>query len=161
VLRNHRTAPVEAVNQRGADGLHPGLEGDGFSDQRIGAVEFFLDRLLVVIGGAIFGLHEPAGRRDAEDVQVVFDATADKPAVAVERVSVKAGSDARQVGQARTRPVRSGVTAVDIGKDVRSDQIAEANAGGPSVLHLDPAGYPENLILEGSTEAAELPVCEY
>src|SRR6266581_2265425 len=27
VLRNHRAAPVEAVDQRGADGLHPRLEG--------------------------------------------------------------------------------------------------------------------------------------
>ena len=53
-----------------------------------------VDVLPVVKGRAIFGLHEPARRRDAEDVQVVLDAAADEPAVAVEAVGVGASRGA-------------------------------------------------------------------
>ena len=60
-----------------------------------------VDGLPVVERRAIFGLHEPARRGDAKDVQVVLDAAADEPAVAVERLSVCAptGTPAKRAKQ--------------------------------------------------------------
>src|SRR5437868_9725515 len=119
VLRNHRAAPVEAVDQRRADGLGPGLEGDVVTGGEVGAVGELSDVLATVIGGAIFGLHEPAGRRDSEDVQVVLDTAADEGAAAVKRIGVgPPRKAAKRVQQSRTRPVGTAITAIHIGEDV-------------------------------------------
>ena len=59
------------------------------------------------------------------------------------------------------------VTAVDVGEDVRSNEIAEANAGGPSCLHLwcDDAGNQAarsvKSIPDVALQAAERAVAEY
>src|SRR5450756_1783195 len=80
VLRDQRAGPVEAIDQRGADGLRPRLEG--WCKARKPTPDKGLRKGDAVIEcRAIFGLHEPAGRRDAEDVQVVFDAAANEEAV--------------------------------------------------------------------------------
>src|SRR5450432_2811655 len=56
--------------------------------------------------------------------------------------------------------MRSGIAAVDIGIDIRRNQVAETDARGPSILHLDRAGEEEALILECSAQTAELTVCK-
>ena len=76
--------------------------------------------MVAVVGSAIFGLHEPARRGDAENVQVVFDAATDEhAAVAAEAIGVQARGSAGQGGQSRTRPVRAGPARVDVGENVR------------------------------------------
>src|SRR3954447_10878334 len=113
---DHRAGPVEAIDQRGADGLHPGLEGDGVRAESIGAIEAHGNIALVVEGGAIFRLHEPARGRDTEDVQVVLDATANEPAIAIEGVGVEARRRASEHRvESGARPVRTGITTVHIG----------------------------------------------
>ena len=71
------------------------VEPDIASDESIGAVDQFVDGLGVVESRAILGLHEPAGRRNAEDVQVVLDTAADEPAIAVERIGMVADRQRR------------------------------------------------------------------
>src|SRR3984957_13782361 len=81
VLRDHRAGPVEAIDQRGADGLCPGLERRRQAIRCSGSNERLRKSDAVVECRAIFGLHEPAGSRNAEDIQVVLDAAADEEAV--------------------------------------------------------------------------------
>jgi hypothetical protein len=57
--------------------------------------------------------------------------------------------------------LRPGVTAIDVRKNVRSNQITEANAAGPSVFHLDAAGQGGKLIVDGALQAAELAIAKY
>src|SRR6267154_1113170 len=87
VLRDHRAAPVEAIDQRGADGLRPRLEGhcrargagsDG-SNKRLG------QRYAIIECRTIFGLHEQAGCADSENIEVVLEAAAHEPAITIER----------------------------------------------------------------------------
>src|SRR5947207_12725860 len=71
VLRDHRAlAPVEAVHQRGADGLHPGLEGNRGASEACTGPEPRSKRLgqrdAIVGRRAIFRLHEPSWRGDSE-----------------------------------------------------------------------------------------------
>src|SRR4051812_21067699 len=79
-----RATRVEAVDQRGADGLHPRLEGSCESVRKTGRYRGFRKRDPIIEGRTIFGLHEPARRGDAEKVQAVFDAAADEPTVTME-----------------------------------------------------------------------------
>ena len=119
--------------------------------------------LAVKIGRTIFGLHEPAGSVDSEEVQVVLDAAADEPALGIEAVSVQARRGAG-VGaqQGAARPVGPGVTAVDVGQNVRSDQIAKTSTGGPSCVHLGGADEPtaNARIPDVALQAAERTVAE-
>src|ERR1700709_269862 len=69
VLRDYRATPVETIDQRGADGLHEGLEGERVADEQTGRIGEFTEVVVAVVGSAVFGLHEPAGSGDAEDVQ--------------------------------------------------------------------------------------------
>src|ERR1700732_2248225 len=87
-LSDHPGGLGEAVDQRGADGLVPGIEADVAASRQEGAVEELGVVLRVVESRAIFGLHEPAGRGDAEDIGVVLDAAADEEAASIERVGV-------------------------------------------------------------------------
>ena len=75
--------------------------------------------------------------------------------------SLDARRGSSEVGQASAGPLRPGVTAIDVRKDVRSNQIAEANAAGPGVFHLDAAGQAEKLIVDSALQAAELAVAKY
>src|SRR4030081_1670736 len=84
VLRDDRTGPVEAVDQRGRDRLVPAVGTNAVdAGRQVGDVGNFVPGPRTVESRAIFGLHEPAGRLDAEDVQVVLDTAADEPAVAI------------------------------------------------------------------------------
>src|SRR5580704_2211067 len=84
VLRDHRASPVEAIDQRGRDGLHEGLEGDRVAKRKAGGDGGLGKRRAIEVGGAILGLHEPARSRDAEDVQAVLDAATDEPTITIE-----------------------------------------------------------------------------
>src|ERR1700741_4235172 len=84
VLRNHRAGPVEAVDQRGRNGLVPVGEPNAVSDRQIGAGGQLIESFRTIEGRTIFGLHEPTGRSETEDVEFVLDTTADEPAVASE-----------------------------------------------------------------------------
>src|SRR6266481_6706192 len=161
VLRDQRTGPVEAIDQRGADSLDPRFEGEAGSCRYVADIRQLADVLAIIIGRAIFRLHEPAGRRDSEDVQVVLDAAADEPAIAVERVGVETdGSAGKAIEKGAARPVRAAVTAVDIRKNVRGDQVTDTYACGPRILHLDLGGDSVERILEVAPQAAELAVGE-
>src|SRR5580704_851274 len=83
VLRDHRAGPVEAIDQRGADGLDEGLEGRHIRRQSAAQTrnEGFRQGDAVIVSRAVLGLHEPAGSRDTENVQVVFDAATNEKAV--------------------------------------------------------------------------------
>src|SRR6266852_2141412 len=73
VLRDDRTGPVEAVDQRGRDRLVPAVGTDAVdAGRQVGRVGDLIPGLRIVEGRAVFGLHEPAGRRDTEDVQAVL-----------------------------------------------------------------------------------------
>src|SRR6185437_4641208 len=136
-----RTTPVEAVDQRGADRLHERLEGDRVAGERTGRIGEFAEVAVAEVGSAVFGLHEPARRGDAEDVQVVLDAATDEhAAVGGEAVGVQARRRAAQRGQSRARPVRTGPAAVDVGENVRGNQVTEAGADGVGVTELLGAG---------------------
>src|SRR5262249_19667781 len=114
-----------------------------------------------IIGRAIFGLHEPARRRDAEDIQVVLDAAADEPAIAVERVGVETGGRAaKAVDDGGAGPVRAAVTAVDIGKNVRCDEVTDTHARSPRILHLDLGDDLLERIVDVAPQAADLTVGE-
>ena len=129
---------IEAVDQRGADGLYQGLECEiGITCRQIAAIKQRVDVLAVVAGQTILGLHEPAGRLNAEDVQVVLDAAADEPAVAVEAVGVSpTGTPRKAIQKVGARPVRTAVTAVDVGENVRGDQVADPYTCGPRIFQL-------------------------
>src|SRR3954447_19220109 len=62
VLRDDRTGPVEAVDQRGGDRLVPAVGTDAVAGRKVNAVNQLVLRLGVVEGRTILGLHEPAGR---------------------------------------------------------------------------------------------------
>ncbi len=70
------------------------LSGKSASDKRLGTGEAVIKRR------AVFGLPEPAGSRNAEDIQVVFDAAANEKAVTVEgRRGSQSGTAARAQGR--------------------------------------------------------------
>src|SRR5262245_21770812 len=54
--------------------------------------------------------------------------------------------------------MRAGITAVHIGQNVRRNQPAEADASGPGILHLDPAGREVERVVDIAAEAAELTI---
>src|SRR6266481_2614672 len=159
VLRDQRTGPVEAIDQRGADSLDPRFEGEAGICRYVADIRQLADVLAIIVGRAIFRLHEPAGSRDAKDVQAVLDTAADEPAIAVERVGVETdGSAAKAIEKGAARPVRAAVTAVDIRKNVRGDQVTDTYACGPRILHLDLGGDSVERILDVAPQAAELAV---
>ena len=86
---DRRPAPVEAIDQRGADGLDHRPEGDGIESRQAGHVIQLLDVLSIVLGDTILGLHEQARPVDTEDIQAVFDTAADEPTVGIEAVRVR------------------------------------------------------------------------
>src|SRR3954449_5422359 len=116
VLRDDRTGPVEAVDQRGRNRLVPAVGADVAADEDVARIEQFVLGLGVVEGRAIFGLHEPAGRLDAEHVQVVLDDAADDPAIAVVAVEMDTGGHAGQGHEVGPAENRSPVTAGAIGE---------------------------------------------
>src|SRR6266481_1836974 len=159
VLRDQRTGPVEAIDQRGADSLDPRFEGEAGNCRYVADIRQLADVLAIIIGGTIFSLHEPARRRDAKDVQAVLNTAADEPAIAVERGGVETdGSAAKAIEKGAARPVRAAVTAVDIRKNVRGDQVTDTYARSPRILHLDLGGDLVERILEVAPQAAELAV---
>src|SRR3954447_20839772 len=97
VIGNNRATPVEAIDQGGRDRLVPVVGADVAADRQVRDVDQLVDGLLVVVGRTIFGLHEPAGSGDAEDVQVVLDAAADEPAVAIVAGGVSADVEAAEI----------------------------------------------------------------
>src|SRR5262249_15170643 len=123
--RDDRCAgPVEAIDQRSADGLYKRLEGDAVASQRAARIEELVDGPGVVISGAIFSLHEPVGAEEAEERQLVLDAAADEPPVLTERLGVKARRQARRGAEQRgAGPVGSTIAAIDIGIDGRSHEV--------------------------------------
>ena len=66
------------------------FEGDIAASERVRTIDELGNILRVVVGCTIFGLHEPTGSGEAEDVQVVFDAATEEPAVSIKTVGVKA-----------------------------------------------------------------------
>src|SRR6266852_1399672 len=68
VLRDHRATPVEAVDQRRADGLHDGLEVDVVENRQARSVAQLANRNPLILGYAIFGLHEPAPTKQTKEV---------------------------------------------------------------------------------------------
>jgi hypothetical protein len=76
VLPDHRSGPVEAVDQRGRDRLIPVVEPNVVTDGKVGDIEQFAGGPTIVEGRTVFGLHEQAGPSDAEDVQAVLNAAA-------------------------------------------------------------------------------------
>src|SRR4051812_49608693 len=131
VLGDDRTGPVEAVDQRSRDRLVPAVGADALSRQSVAAVGQDVRGLGVVEGRTILGLHEPAGRLDAEDVQVVLDAAADEPAIAVVAVEIDTGGHAGQGHEVGLGEVSAPRTAVDVGENVRNDQPARGGTNGP------------------------------
>src|SRR5271163_3981665 len=61
VIRDQGSAPVEAIDQRGGDGLHPRLGGDGIGSQSAGWDDELRDVCRAIIGSAVFGLPEQSG----------------------------------------------------------------------------------------------------
>ena len=104
LFRDYRAGPVETVDQRPADGLHERLERVGNTCRNRPADEGFRQGCLVEVGRPILGLHEPARRRYAEEVQVVLEATANEPTLAIEGRSRGDGSSARRGTKLRPRP---------------------------------------------------------
>src|SRR6185312_6523350 len=104
--------------------------------------------LPVILGDAVFGLHKPARRLDAEKIQIVLNAAADEPAVAVRLVD---GGHA--VRESRALELAVAVTGVDVGQHVRCDQIAEAGAGGVGGVVLQTA---RNAVVEVDKIAADV-----
>src|SRR6202012_3542451 len=114
----------------------------------------------IEVGGAVFSLPEPAGRRDTEDVQVVFDAATDEPATTIERRCRRGKWASQRPGKRRSRPVRLRITSVDVGQDIRSDQITHPCACGPSVLQLYVSGKVVQGVVDRAAKAAEDPIGE-
>src|SRR6478609_8479282 len=96
VLPDGWTGPVEPVDQRRRNRLVPGVGPDVAANEGIGHIEQLVRSLGIVEGRAIFSLHEPAGRLDAEHVQVVLDAATDEPTVAIVTVEMNTGGNASQ-----------------------------------------------------------------
>src|SRR5579871_2372664 len=160
VFRDDRTGPIEAIDQRGLHRLDKRLEADVGANEPVDRRQL-VDVLAVVPGSTIFGLHEQAGHMDAEDIEAVLDATADKQAVEVKRVGVNCRRQASEGEFGGARPMRAGVTAVDIRENIRGHQIAEPQAGGVVVLILDRASDLRKRVLNGAPQAAELTVAEH
>ena len=82
----------------------------------------------------------------------------------VEAVGVQAGRRRRLTSPARCcRPVGPGVTAVDVGENVRSDEVANTSTGCPGRLHLrgaDDARAMRRRIPDVALQAAERAVAE-
>src|SRR5216684_7150577 len=133
-MSGYLVAPVEAVDQRGADGLHDGPEGYvvedyGANGTRPCNIAKLADLGPVIFGHAIFGLHEPARRGDAEDIQGVLHATSQEPAVTIETVGMQTATDwttGKGADQGCPGPVRAAVASVDIGEHVRRHEVADA-----------------------------------
>src|SRR5262245_6850815 len=101
VLRDHRAGPVEAVDQRGRDRLIPVVEPNVVTDGKVGDIEQFAGGPAIVEGSTVFGLHEPAGRSDTEDIQAVLYAAANEPAIAVVAAEVSTDGNSSQVEKVR------------------------------------------------------------
>src|SRR5713101_5006183 len=161
VLRDHRATPVEAVDQRRADGLHDGLEVDVVENRQPRSVAQLANRNPLILGHAIFGLHEPAGAKHAKHVERVFNAAAHEPAVTIETFGMRTERGTRSgIDQGCARPVGTAVAAVDVGENVRRDEVADAHTGspaGPQLFLTDGEGI---LVLDRTLDAAELAVTE-
>src|SRR5229473_4122001 len=161
VLRDERTTPVEAVDQRRADGLHDGLEVDIVENRQARSVAQLANRNPLILGHAIFSFHEPAWAKHAKHVERVFNAAANEPAVAIEAVGVRTErGTCCGIHQGCARPVGTAVAAVDVGENVRRDEVADAHTGspaGPQLFLTDGEGI---LVLDRTLDAAELAVTE-
>jgi hypothetical protein len=69
VLCDDRSAPVEAIDQRGADGLNDRGRSNRKSSQSSTDKGFWQSNV-IIFSQAVFPLHEPARSRNAEDVEV-------------------------------------------------------------------------------------------
>src|SRR5258708_876171 len=109
-------------------------------------------------GRAILGLHEPARRGDAEEVQAVLHAAADEPTVAVEAVGVTTHRIAANIDQRRARPMRTGVTTIHVGQNIRGYQVADPRTNRPRVLQLYRAAHRVKRVFKSALDAAELAI---
>ena len=160
VFCDHRPGPVEAVDQRGGDGLHQRIvEGRGETGRHRGSHKGFRQGRITKVRSAVLGLHEQARRREAENIQVVFNATTDEPAIARKRRRGRKGKAGDRPKQRRTRPVRAGIAAIDIGVDHRRNQKTDARAGGPGIAKFFGPGQ----IIEAFVDlpAADMPVSRF
>src|SRR5690348_1136866 len=73
---------------------------------------------------------------------------------------MSARGNTAEVDEIRARPVGTAVTAVHVGKDVRSDEVADPYAGRPGVLHLLRARNSSDRVLNRTPQAAELVIAE-
>ena len=94
-----RATPVEAVDQRSEMVWFQLLDLRSTPTGRLVPSTNTSMDLAVIESRAIFGLHEPAGRADAKDVQIVLHAAADEPAIAVEAVGVGTRGSAGKIEQ--------------------------------------------------------------
>src|SRR5262249_47768167 len=79
-----RSARIEAVHQRGADGLLKRLEaaaGGHAKGSRQVSGSCFRQGHAAKIRGAIFGLHKQAWHGNAKNIEAVLDPAADEPAI--------------------------------------------------------------------------------
>src|ERR1700686_3452931 len=61
------TGPVEAIDQRGADGLHKRLESDRITGRKASCDRGLSKSGTIVVSGTVLRLHKPAGCCDAEN----------------------------------------------------------------------------------------------
>jgi putative SOS response-associated peptidase YedK len=159
VLRNQRATPVEAVDQRGADRLHKWLERDccaGESSETGGRSERLCKRGAVIESRTVFGLHEPARCRDSENVEIVLDAAANEPPVTVEgRCGGVGGNGRGQECLSSARPLRTGVTTIDVGQHIGRNQIPDSRASNTTSPHWRGWLKPENRCLVPANSFAE------
>src|ERR1700738_4668521 len=165
ILRDDGATPVEAVNQRRAYGLHYRLHGNRKTGQANSGwrYERFWQGSPLVLGNAIFGLHEPTGSGDAEDIQGVFHAAANEPAITMECWSCRESPSSPVVQQRRTRKLRKAVSAIDVGQNIRSDEITEPHARscvGPILQRAGNTKGARQWICNRTSYAPELPISE-
>src|SRR5487761_1898269 len=162
VLRDHRAGPVEAINQRRADGLVPSLKGGRSSGRQAGRDNSFRKGNAAIVGGAVLGLHEQARNINSEDVEIVLDAAADKETVTAEGVRRSDRRAAKTHARKRgTGPLRAGIAAIYVGKHIRGNQVAQPHASriaGPKRLRARQTG---KRIANIATNASELAVGQY
>ena len=106
--------------------------------------------------------YEPAGSGNAENIQVVLDATTDEPAITLEgtrgRYVGAAGNDERLSG---ARPLGARVTAINVRQHIRSNKVTGPYACGIARLELFAAFSAEEGIAQRATDVTELTISEH
>ncbi len=94
--------------------------------------------LVVVVGRAVFGLHEPAGGAECRRCPGCSRRRRRRTSpCGVEAVGMQARRPtANSAGQGRARPIPSRLAGIDVGEHVRGYQIAEARTRSPRILQL-------------------------